>query len=155
MGKTGRNINILRYYRGRIYYLVSGDGGYLTIFVTDKRKWCCNWYQRTYHEITVKSFWKDHQTLQNNLRATTLVVAPQILPCKKHTAVKYHHFWIFVPKGDIEVEHIDPKEQTMDIFTKYLYHNFFYNFISSLTVVAKMVYFFTRYYENTRAEQVP
>ena len=38
----------------------------------------------------------------------------------KYIAIKYHHFWSFVVNGDVDILHIDTKEQITDIFAKAL-----------------------------------
>ena len=53
-----------------------------------------------------------------NQGAITLAVDLQIRPFTKHTTIKHHHFWSFITNGDIEIQHIDTKEQITDIFTK-------------------------------------
>ena len=36
----------------------------------------------------------------------------------KHINIKYHQFQSFVANGDVEIQHIDIKEQIADIFRK-------------------------------------
>ena len=39
-------------------------------------------------------------------------------PHMKHIAIKYHHIHSFSGNCDVEIQHIDTKEQIADIFTK-------------------------------------
>ena len=39
-------------------------------------------------------------------------------PCTKNISIKYHNFCIFVANGDVDIKHVDTKEQITDIFTK-------------------------------------
>ena len=48
------------------------------------------------------------------------MVSLQMLPCKKHIMINYHHLQIFVVNGDVEIKHVDTKEHIADIFTKLL-----------------------------------
>ena len=57
---------------------------------------------------------------EDNKGATALVVASQMKLRTKPIAVKYHHFQSFVANGDVEIQHIDTKEQILDIFTNLL-----------------------------------
>ena len=50
--------------------------------------------------------------------AIALTVALQIQHCTKHIAIKYNHFQSFYPNGNINIQHIDTKEQIADILTK-------------------------------------
>ena len=47
--------------------------------------------------------------------AIALTVAPQMWPRTKHITIKYHHIQSFVANGDIEIKHVDTKEQITDI----------------------------------------
>ena len=38
-----------------------------------------------------------------NKGAIALTVALQMRPCTNHTAIKYHHLWIFVAYSDAEI----------------------------------------------------
>ena len=53
-----------------------------------------------------------------------LVVALQMRPCTKHITIKYHCFRSFAVNGDVEIQHIDTKEQITDIFTKLIDYDF-------------------------------
>ena len=53
-----------------------------------------------------------------NKGAITLTVSQKIRHRKKHIMIKYHHFQSFVANGDVEIKHVDTKEQIADIFTK-------------------------------------
>ena len=44
-----------------------------------------------------------------------LAFAPLMGPCKKHIAIKYHHFLFFVVNGKVEIQHITT-EQITDIY---------------------------------------
>ena len=62
---------------------------------------------------------------EDNQGKIALAVAPQMQPCMKHTPIKYYHLQSFVRNGDIYIQHIETKEQIMDIFMKPLYFEFF------------------------------
>ena len=47
----------------------------------------------------------------------TIAVAPQMRPDMKHIAINYHKFQSFFVNGDVEIQHIDTKEQITDTFT--------------------------------------
>ena len=55
---------------------------------------------------------------EDNQGEIALVVSPQIQPRTKHITITYHHFRIFFVNGDVEIWHVDTKEQIADIFTK-------------------------------------
>ena len=63
-------------------------------------------------------------------------------PRNNHIAIKYHHFRSFISKGHVVINHIDTKEQVVDIFTKPLDPNFLTTYSSILMVGEKMVPFF-------------
>ena len=54
---------------------------------------------------------------EDNNGAIELAKAPNIHPCTKHIALKYHHFREHVQKVLIEINLIDTLEQVADIFT--------------------------------------
>ena len=58
------------------------------------------------------------KVLKVNNGAIKLAKAPNIRPCKKHIALKYHHIREHVRKGLIKINPIDTLEQAEDIFTK-------------------------------------
>ena len=64
-------------------------------------------------EINLKTWEDDNEciALANNQK---------FLPDIKKIAIKYHHFREHVKDGSISIHPIDIKEQTADIFTKYL-----------------------------------
>ena len=65
------------------------------------------------------SIFKNKVTVhEDNQRAIALAVASKMWPRTKHIAIKYHHFRSFVVNGDVEIQHIDIKEQITDIFMK-------------------------------------
>ena len=55
---------------------------------------------------------------EDNQGSIALTVTPKIRPCTKHIAIKYHHLQSFVANGDVEIEHIDTKEQITAIVMK-------------------------------------
>ena len=71
---------------------------------------------------------------KENQGEIALLVAPQIRHHTKDIAIKYHHFWIFVTHGDVDIKHIDIKEHIADNFIKPLDYGLFgylvYNFNS-------------------------
>ena len=50
----------------------------------------------------------------------------------KHIAIKYHHFCKYVDQGVIEVNSVNTKKQTADIFTKPLDDSLFIDLRSKL-----------------------
>ena len=58
------------------------------------------------------------KVFEDNNGAIELAKAPKIRPCKKHIALKYHHFREHVWKGLIEINPIDTLEQVAYIFKK-------------------------------------
>ena len=60
------------------------------------------------------------KVFEDNNGSIELSKAPNIRPCTKHIALKYHHFREHVRKGLIEINSIGTLEQVADIFTKYL-----------------------------------
>ena len=62
---------------------------------------------------------------EENQGAVALTVSLQMLPCKKHIMINYHHLQIFVVNSDVEIKHVDTKEHIADIFTKPLDSEFF------------------------------
>ena len=60
-----------------------------------------------------------------NQGAIVLSVAPKMRPHYKYTAIKYHYFQDFAADGDVEIKHVDTKEQIADIFIKPLDTKFF------------------------------
>ena len=62
---------------------------------------------------------------ENNQGVIALPVYPKIQPRTKHIAIKYHHFRSFFVNGDVEIKHVDTKEQISDILMKSLYYNMF------------------------------
>ena len=60
------------------------------------------------------------KVFEDNKGTIKLAKAPNIHPCTKHIALKYHHFRKHVRKGLIKIYPIDILEQVADIFTKYL-----------------------------------
>ena len=52
---------------------------------------------------------------EDNQGLIAIAVSPQIQPCTKHIVIKYHQFQSFVANGDVEIQHIDTKEQITDI----------------------------------------
>ena len=66
--------------------------------------------------VVLCSHFKNPATVnEDNQGAITLAVAPQIWPHTKHTAIKFHHYRIFVADGNIEIKNIDTKEHIEDI----------------------------------------
>ena len=55
---------------------------------------------------------------EDNNGVIELAKNPNICPCTKNIALKYHHFRVQVCKGLIEINPIDNLEQVADIFTK-------------------------------------
>ena len=53
---------------------------------------------------------------EDNKWVITLVVSPQMRPRTKRIAIKYHHFWSFSVNGDVEIQHIDTKEQIANFY---------------------------------------
>ena len=53
---------------------------------------------------------------EDNQGAIVLAISPQIRSRKYHIAIKYHHFQSFVANGDVNIKHVDTKEQIIDIF---------------------------------------
>ena len=51
---------------------------------------------------------------EDNQGMTALTFSPQIQPRMKHIAIKYHHFRSFVANGDVDIKHVDTKEQIAD-----------------------------------------
>ena len=69
-------------------------------------------------KVLCSLFGKPVTSHEDNQGVIALSVAPQIQTRTKHIAIKYHHFHIFVTNGDVEIQHIETKEQITDIFTK-------------------------------------
>ena len=69
-------------------------------------------------KVLCSLFGKPATSHKDNQGVIALSVAPQIQTRTKHIAIKYHHFHIFVTNGDVEIQHIETKEQITDIFTK-------------------------------------
>ena len=57
---------------------------------------------------------------EDNQGAIVLAISPQMQSCKKHIAIKYHHFQSFVANGDVNIKNVDTKEKITDIFMKLL-----------------------------------
>ena len=62
---------------------------------------------------------------EDNQGVITLVGFPQIQYRTDHITINYHHFRSFSANGDVEIKHVDTKEQIADIFTKSLYSELF------------------------------
>ena len=71
---------------------------------------------------------------KNNQGEIALTVDPQIWPCTKHIKIKYHQLRIFVANYDIEIQHIDTKEQITDIFIEPLDPKLFGYLLASLSI---------------------
>ena len=55
---------------------------------------------------------------EDNTSCITVSKTPNMTPRTKHIALKYHHFRSFVQREIIDIQYINTKEQTADIFTK-------------------------------------
>ena len=66
----------------------------------------------------IQSFQKPFRVHKYNQEANTLAVAPQMRPCTKNIAIKYHQFQSFVANGNIKIKYVDIKEQITYIFMK-------------------------------------
>ena len=62
---------------------------------------------------------------KDNQGAIVLAVSPQMQPHTKHITIKYHNFWSFLVNVDVEIKHVDTKEQIATIFIKLLYYELF------------------------------
>ena len=60
----------------------------------------------------------DRRWDQDSFTRLLSTVSPQMQPHMKHIAVKYRHFRSFIANIDVEIKHVDTKEQITDIFTK-------------------------------------
>ena len=63
-----------------------------------------------------------HEDIQG---AIATVVTLQMRPHTKHITIKYHNFWSFLVNVDVEIKHVDTKEQIATIFIKLLYYELF------------------------------
>ena len=83
---------------------------------------------------------------KDNQGGTTLAVAPHIRPHMKHIVIKYHRFWGSVVNSDVEIQHIDNKDQVVNILvSRYI--------LSCLNIINKTV--FARESDITRTKQLP
>jgi histone deacetylase 1/2 len=65
------------------------------------------------------------KVFEDNESAISIAKSNKFSPRTKHIALKYHHFRQYVKKGEIEISHINTKEQTADILTKPLNEQMF------------------------------
>ena len=62
---------------------------------------------------------------EDNESCIAMATTRKFSPRTKHIAIKYHHFRKYVDQGLIQINSINTKEQTADIFTKPLDDNLF------------------------------
>ena len=66
-------------------------------------------------KVLCSIFEKQVTVHEENQGVITLAVAPQMLTCTNHIAIKYHHLWSFFANGYVKIKHVDTKEQVADI----------------------------------------
>ena len=100
---------------------------------------------------------------EDNQGVIALIVDPQIWPCTKHIAIKYHHFRSFFAKGDVVIKHIDTKGIISDILWSHCTLSCLYIYAKILIVVVKrhpyswwimMIHMWSRYLTNIQEESV-
>ena len=121
IGDLDTKTNSSQYYRGIMYHTLSSH----------ERDWICTRTSMRHSKGDVQSFTEPVTPRKDNQEEVAFPVAPQIRPCIKLIAIKYHHFRIFVANVDVEIKYVDTKEQIADILIKpldpELFGNLLYN----------------------------
>ena len=71
------------------------------------------------------SFSKIHSQFTKTIRGKSHLRFPHRYDLLQQNVIKCHHFWSFVVKGGIVIEHIYINDNIADIFTKPLYPKYF------------------------------
>ena len=58
------------------------------------------------------------KVFEDNESCIAMATRRKFSPRTKHIAIEYHHFRKYIDQGVIQIESINKKEQTADIFTK-------------------------------------
>ena len=123
MGDPAPDRNIDHYNIGRINYSLSSNEVRLTFCESYEVDWVCTQPSRRHPSGIVQYIRKASHSLRRQSRGNrNHGFSTNITSYEEHSD---HHLRIFVANGDVDIKHVDIKEQIVDIFTKPLDSDFF------------------------------